>query len=89
MLFNNIVERRIVENGNHSTILEMTTEDYEKRYRDYNEKAAEEIISTHFKRRGDDGRPTGVRIKQDSDNIVRIYANVNYLGNDHTDYRKE
>lgn len=88
MLFNNIIERRIVEDGVHKSILEMTAEDYNKVYRgEYNNEIASEIIRHHFIRRGDDGRPTNIQINHDQDaNMVRIYSNVNYLGNDHTKY---
>lgn len=88
MLFNNIMEKRIVKDGVHKSILEMTAGDYNKVYNgEYNEKIASEIINHHFDRRGDDGRPTDIQIKYEEDSdMVRIYANVNYLGNDHTRY---
>ncbi|MBU5426334.1 hypothetical protein KQI41_07890 [Tissierella pigra] len=88
MLFNNISERRIVKDGLHKSVLEMTAEDYNKLYNNqYNEKIAEEIINRHLERRGDDGRATNIQIQHDDNsNIVRIYANIDYLGNDHTTY---
>lgn len=77
MLFNNIIERRKVTEGKHNTILEMTSQDYEKRYKDYNDEIAMEIIRTHFIERGDDGKPSHVSIKKDEDNgMVRIYVNA-------------
>lgn len=89
MLFNNIIEKRTVKDGIHNTVLEMTSSDYNKVYNDFNNEIAEEIISNHFIRRGDDGRPTEVQMEKDNDNdMVRIYAKINYLGNHHSDYNK-
>ena len=46
------------------------------------------ILERHLENRGDDGRPSDVEISYDGENhIVRIYAKVNYLGNDHTTYK--
>lgn len=88
ILFNNIIEKRTVKDGVHKTVLEMTAVDFDNVYNgEYSEKIASEIINHHFERRGDDGRATDVQIKHDDDsNMVRIYANINYLGNDHTRY---
>lgn len=88
MLFNNIKERRMVENGVHRTVLEMTTSDFNKVYENqYTNEIASEIITNHLGRRGDDGRPSDIKIEpNENEGIVRIYANINYLGNDHTRY---
>lgn len=88
MLFNNIRERRIVENGVHKSVLEMTTSDFNKVYENqYTNEVATQILKNHLERRGDDGRPSNVEIKPNEEQgIVRIYANINYLGNDHTNY---
>ncbi|WP_313757324.1 hypothetical protein [Tissierella sp.] len=88
MLFNNIVEKRFVKDGVHKSILEMTADEYNKVYNgEYSEKIASEIINHHLERRGDDGRATNIQIEhEDNSNMVRIYANINYLGNDHTRY---
>ena len=88
MLYNNIKEKRIVENGVHRAVLEMTASDFNKVYENqYTDEIATEIIKNHLERRGDDGRPTDIEIKPNEDQgIVRIYANINYLGNDHTNY---
>lgn len=88
MLFNNIVEKRFVKDGVHKSILEMTADEYNKVYNgEYSERIASEIINHHLERRGDDGRATNIQIEyEDNSNMVRIYANINYLGNDHTRY---
>lgn len=66
----------------------MTAEDYNNVYNgEYSKEIASEIINHHLERRGDDGRATDIQIKcEDVDSMVRIYANINYLGNDHTRY---
>lgn len=62
----------------------MSTKDYD----DYNRDYALNILERHLENRGDDGRPSDVEIGYDVENhIVRIYAKVNYLGNDHTIYK--
>ncbi|MCQ4924267.1 hypothetical protein NE686_14285 [Tissierella carlieri] len=88
MLFNNIIEKRIVKDGAHRSVLEMPADDYNKVYNgQYSEEIALQIINHHFERRGDDGRPTDIQIEyEDDSDMVKIYANVNYLGNDHTRY---
>lgn len=84
MIYDNIIERRIVNNGQHSLVLEISGDDYRRSYDDYNNDIAYQIVNHHLDNRGDDGRASNVRINHDDDNIVRIYADVNYLGNDHT-----
>lgn len=87
MIYNNIIERRIVNNGQHSLVLEISKDDYNNSYNAYSNEIAYQIVNHHLDNRGDDGRPSDVKIRyEDDDNIVRIYANVDYLGNDHTLY---
>lgn len=86
MIYDNIIERRIVKDGQHSLVLEISKDDYNNSYNVYNNDIAYQIVNHHLDNRGDDGRPTDVKIRYDDENIIRIYANVNYLGNDHTDY---
>lgn len=87
MLFSNIIERRNVKDGVHYTVLEIPSEEYMSTYNEYNDEIASDIINYHFKIRADDGRPQDVRMKPDiNNNVVKIYARVDYLGNDHTDY---
>ncbi|NLW23615.1 MAG: hypothetical protein GXY88_10265 [Tissierellia bacterium] len=88
MNFENIIERRKVENGLHSLVLEISADEYKRDYNDFNDDYALNILERHLEYRGDDGRPSDVRIHYDKENnIVRITANVHYLGNDHTNYR--
>lgn len=87
MLFNNIIEKRTVNGNQHSVVLEVSVKDYIQVYDEYNNEIASEIIKHHLGNRGDDGRASDVQIKhEDNSSIIRIYANINYLGNDHTRY---
>jgi hypothetical protein len=87
MLFDNIIEKRVVNNGQHSAILEISASDYNQVYDEYNNELATEIIKHHLVNRGDDGRVSDVQIKhEEQSDIIRIYAKINYLGNDHTGY---
>lgn len=88
MKFDNIIEKRKVNNGKHSLVLEMSREEYDRSYNQYNNEIASEIVESHLLNRGDDGRPSNVKIKNEENNdIIKIHANLSYLGNDHTDYR--
>ncbi|MBZ2174407.1 hypothetical protein K8M07_04010 [Schnuerera sp. xch1] len=88
MNFDNILERRIVKNGLHSLVLEISADEYKEDYEEYNDDYASNILERHLQYRGDDGRPTNIQIDYDyKNNIVRIFADIHYLGNDHTTYR--
>lgn len=88
MNFDNIKEKRTVDNGEHNLVLEISADEYKKDYDGYNRDYAFNILERHLENRGDDGRPSDVEISYDGENhIVRIYAKVNYLGNDHTTYK--
>lgn len=88
MNFDNIKEKRTVDNGEHNLVLEISADEYKKDYDDYNKGYALNILERHLENRGDDGRPSDVEISYDEENdIVRIYAKVNYLGNDHATYK--
>ncbi|GFN35160.1 hypothetical protein [Tepidimicrobium xylanilyticum] len=88
MNFDNIIERRMVDDGKHNLVLEISADEYKKDYDEYNKDYALNILERHLEYRGDDGKPVDVDISYDGEsNIVRIYAKVEYLGNDHTTYR--
>ena len=87
MNLNDIIEKRYVEKGLHSLVLEISADEYKKTYGQFNEEIATEIVSNHLYNRGDDGRPLNIKIKEETkDNMVRIFADVNYLDNEHTTY---
>lgn len=86
-MYDNIIERRIVDEGRHSVVLEISADEYNQIYDRYNDEIALEILNNHLQHRSDDGRPEHVHIQRDSNsNIVKIFADIEYLGNDHTAY---
>lgn len=88
-MYNSIIEKRFVDGGIHNVILEIPVDEYKNIYDEYNNEIASEIVNYHLQYRGDDGRPSDIQIRQeDKDNIIKISATVNYLGNDHTEYRR-
>ena len=88
--FDNIIEKRKVKDGIHSLVLEISADEYRKDYDEYEADYALNILERHLENRNDDGRPSDVRIDYDSKNdIVKIFANIHYLGNEHTNYRFE
>jgi len=85
--FENIIERRIVDGGEHRLILEISADEYKEDYDKYDDDTATNIVIEHLQRRGDDGRPSNVKIHHEHENdIIKITANIHYLGNDHTGY---
>ena len=86
IMYNSIIERRFVDEGVHNITLEIPANEYKSIYDDYDNEIASEILNYHLQYRGDDGRPSNIEIEYEENNIVRISATVNYLGNDHTEY---
>ncbi len=87
MDFNNVIERRFVDKGNHRLVLEMSANEYKQDYDEFNDDYAMNILESYLQFRGDDGRVEVAKIEYDPKvDIVRIYAKVNYLDNDHTGY---
>lgn len=86
-MYDSILERRIVNDRLHNVVLEIPVNEYNKIYDRYNDEIALEILNNHMENRGDDGRPSNVHIQHYNDStIVKISANIDYLGNDHTTY---
>lgn len=87
MDFNNIIEKRIVNDGMHSLVLEISKDEFDKVMTGNIEDTAFDVVARHLKNRGDDGRANNVNLDyKNGEKIVKIYANVDYLGNDHTEY---
>lgn len=87
MDFDNIIERRKVDSGLHRMTLEISNNEYNKTYNEINNDIATEIVNNHLYNREDDGRPSNIKIEQSMDNdTIKIYADIHYLGNDHTGY---
>ncbi len=88
-MYNSIIEKRLVDEGVHNVILEIPVNEYKNIYDECNNEIAWEIINYHLQYRGDDGRPSDIQMEsEDNDGVIRISATVNYLGNDHTEYRR-
>lgn len=87
MDFNNIIEKRTVNNGMHSLVLEISKNEFDKVMTGNIENTALDVVARHLENRGDDGRANNVNLDyENGEGIVRIYADVDYLGNDHTEY---
>lgn len=87
MDLDNIIEKRNVDQGLHKMTLEISANEYNQSYNSINEDTATEIVKNHLYNREDDGVPSNIKIEDSVDNnIIRIYADINYLGNDHTGY---
>lgn len=88
MNFDNFIDTRMVDNGLYRLVLEMAADEYYEDYDELNKDYAMNILESYLEHRGDDGRPSDAEIEYDPEyNIVRIKANIHYLGNDHTTYR--
>ena len=85
-MINSILEKRKVNDGIHSIVLEVSKEEYKKVYDDYNNEIASEIVRQHLENRGDDGRPNGYSNSHTNSEIIKILL-ISYLGNDHTSYQ--
>lgn len=87
MELNNIIEKRKVDKGNHSLTLEISKSEFDKIMTGNIEDTAFNLVESHLKNREDDGRASNVNLDYDINNkIVKIHADVEYLGNKHTDY---
>lgn len=87
MNLDNIIEKRKVNQGSHSMVLEISSNEYNKTYGKINNDIAAEIVSKHLNNREDDGRATNIKIDNNTNgDIIRIHADLHYLGNDHTGY---
>lgn len=76
------------KNGLYKLVLEMAAHEYYDDYDELNKDYAMNILDSYLQYRGDDGRPSDVEIEYDDEyDIVRIKANIHYLGNDHTTFR--
>lgn len=87
-MLNSISEKRSVNNdGLYSVVLEISGSEYNNFYDDYSNETASKILNQYLEKRDDDGRPSDVQMQYDkNNNMVRIFADIHYLGNDHTTY---
>ena len=86
-MFNSVRETRMQRNGMTSMNLEMSEEDFFTIYNDLSQDVASDIVDQYLIYRGDDGRAANIQISHNpGSSIVSISANLQYLGNDKTDY---
>ncbi len=85
MLSSVIETRKISTNGHYNILLEIPEKEYEAVYNDYTTAIASEFLTYYLERRSDDGKPTDIQIQHDRNaHIVKITANIHYIGNDYT-----
>jgi hypothetical protein len=87
-MFNSIFEERQRQEDNYHISLTMPRDQYISIYgKDVNNRNAEDIVNQYLQYKEDDGRPEGVVIYDyPGTGIVNIEADLQYVGNDHTDY---
>lgn len=87
-MLNSILEKRTMnDNGLYNVVLEISASEYNQFYDEYSNEIAAEIMEQYLKRREDDGRPSDIQMQYDrGSNMVRIFADMHYLGNGHTIY---
>lgn len=87
-MLNSILEKRTMnDNGLYNVVLEISASEYNKFYDEYSNEIAAEIMEQYLERREDDGRPSDIQMQYDrGSNMVRIFADMHYLGNNHTTY---
>jgi len=87
MRYDDIIEKRIVDKGQHIMTLEFSRDEFYQSYDEYSNDIANQIVNNHLNKRGDDGRASNVRIEKANENdTIRIHADIEYEGNDHTTY---
>lgn len=75
------------KDGSYISVLEISGKDFFRTYDSINTEIAEEIINSYLLDREDDGRPENIDFNYDkNNNIISIKYQLNYIGNDHTNY---
>ncbi len=83
----NIIEKRKVKDGKHSLVLEVKLDDFKRFDSEFSDELGAQIVNQHLYNNSDDGRATNVTVElPDKNKIVRIYSDISYEGNDHTNY---
>lgn len=85
-MMRSIKDNRIERNGMYEVMLQMSEDEYFNVYDDITSQAASEIMDNYLHYHGDDARPSNIHIDHNKNgHVVNITANLNYLGNDHTE----
>ncbi|MFW6015452.1 MAG: hypothetical protein ACOCRK_03380 [bacterium] len=89
MLNNIYEERQRKEDGSYHMSLSIPRDDYLVVYgSQINDSNANDIVTQYLQYKEDDGRANNVMIFDYTDSdIINIEADINYTGNDHTNYR--
>ncbi|GMQ57167.1 hypothetical protein AN1V17_15620 [Vallitalea sediminicola] len=89
-MLNSIYETRTRLDEGYHISLTIPKEEYTIIYgNDINEKNATDIVTEHLQHRDDDGEAHDIKIyDHEASNIIEIEAQLNYIGNEHTDYTK-
>ncbi|WP_352418900.1 hypothetical protein [Proteiniborus sp.] len=87
-MLNSIRETRIRdEKGIYTLSLEIPEKEFFLVYNDVDKQSANDLLKQYLIFRQDDARLASVNIEHDKNNhIVNVVSELNYLGNDHTDY---
>ena len=87
-LVDSILERRIVDDGLHKIELIINEEQFNKFYDDVDEGSVQDMVRTYLDEKADDGRPHDISFEFDNfKHIIKVNANLQYLGNDYSDYK--
>ncbi len=75
------------EDGIYTLTLEIPEKEFFLVYNDVDNESANDLLKQYLVFRQDDARLATVDIKHDKNNhMVNVVSELNYLGNDHTDY---
>lgn len=86
-LVDNIIEKRVAEGNFHKIELQMSDKQFDYFYDDLDTESAHDLLRTYLDSKADDGRPENIGYKYDSNShIIRITADLRYIGNNHTEY---
>ncbi|WIV10453.1 hypothetical protein [Proteiniborus sp. MB09-C3] len=87
-MLNSIREiRRRDDEGIYTLTLEIPEKEFFLVYNDVDKQSANDLLKQYLIFRQDDARLDTVDIKHDKNNhIINVVSELNYLGNDHTDY---
>lgn len=89
-MLNSIYETRTRLDDGYHISLTIPKEEYTIIYgNDINEKNASDIVNDYLQHRDDDGQAHTIRIyDHDYSNMIEIEAQLNYIGNKHTEYNR-
>jgi hypothetical protein len=89
-MLNSIYETRTRLDEGYHISLTIPKDEYKIIYGNiFSEENATDIINNYLQHKDDDGEPHNIKIyNHESSNVIEIEAQLNYIGNRHTDYTK-